>query len=239
MYTIFQLLLGTLLSVSALCAWGLDRIVLGSTASPIANASSKVLKEAYSRLGIQIQIKELPAERSLIFSNQGLIDGEVNRIKGLEMRYPNLVRVPVAINHFEAVLVAQDPAPKVSGLQSLKNYRIGIRNGIKYAEDLTRGMNVKRSVSNMQLFNILELRQVDLIIIGRSAVQKYLRAHPHSQMKVIEPPLLSQQLYHYLNRKHEDLLEAITAELRRMRQGEEIARIREATLGPQPSGSSG
>ncbi|WP_108649767.1 substrate-binding periplasmic protein [Dongshaea marina] len=225
-----RLLLGSLLFVFSMAALGLDRLVLGSPVSSLSKASANVLVEAYSRLGIQLQIKQLPAERSLALSNQGALDGEVNRIKGLEQRYPNLVRVPVVVNHFEAVVVAQDPALEVSGLQSLKNYRIGIRNGIKYAEDLTRGMNVKRAMSNQQLFSNLALGKVDLIIVTRSDASDYLATHPQSPVKIIGPPLLTKKLYHYLNRKHRELLPQITKQLQKMQEQGSIEAIRRQAL---------
>ncbi len=62
----------------------------------IANISEIVLRKAYERIGVKIDTHYFPAERALYMSNSGLVDGEVNRIIGLEKKYPNLIRVPVA-----------------------------------------------------------------------------------------------------------------------------------------------
>ena len=64
-----------------------DSLVLSSTGSPIAKVAEKVLKKAYQRIGIQIQIEIYPAARALKMSNNGEVNGEVNRIKGINKKF--------------------------------------------------------------------------------------------------------------------------------------------------------
>ncbi len=55
-----------------------NTLVFSGPNDPIAEISAEVLKEAYQKMGMQIEILNLPAERSLISSNTGRTDGEVN-----------------------------------------------------------------------------------------------------------------------------------------------------------------
>ena len=53
-------------------------LVFGQTIDPISEISSCVLSEAYKRINIEVRFEKMPAERSLVNSNNGLLDGEVN-----------------------------------------------------------------------------------------------------------------------------------------------------------------
>jgi polar amino acid transport system substrate-binding protein len=58
--------------------------------TPDIEISRIVLSEAYSRLGIDIKIQELPGLRALIYANEGSTDGELFRAEGVEREYQNL-----------------------------------------------------------------------------------------------------------------------------------------------------
>lgn len=62
---------------------------------PASDIAEQVLKQAYLRLGLQLQVKKLPGERSLYGANNGETDGELYRKIGMERDYPNLVIIPV------------------------------------------------------------------------------------------------------------------------------------------------
>jgi hypothetical protein len=60
---------------------GADRLQLaGVEGSHDVQAGIAVLREAYRRLDMEIEIRVLPAHLALVQANSGMVDGEVQRI---------------------------------------------------------------------------------------------------------------------------------------------------------------
>ncbi len=207
-----------------------EQLVFSRPDDPIAEVSEKVLHEAYQRIGIQIQTRTLPAMRALDMSNYGEVDGEVNRIKGIEKAYSNLVMVPVAINVLEGVVFTKEITFSVTGWDSLKPYKIGIRRGTKFAEKGTEGMNVEAVNHNAQLFRKLDLGRNDVIVTSRvEGLEQIMTLHLNG-IRVLEPPLVTLNLYHYVHKKHRPLLPNITKALQEMEAEGRIQEIRKQVI---------
>jgi polar amino acid transport system substrate-binding protein len=79
-------------------------IVLNTTGNAPLNTPDQqgfvdlVATEAFRRIGVTVKTVKLPAERGLINANQGIHDGEMLRVGGLEKIYPNLIMVPEVSN---------------------------------------------------------------------------------------------------------------------------------------------
>ena len=71
-------------------------IVYPNEKNAFHDAAADIVRRAYQELGIQIKYKTYPAERALKLSNNGTADGELVRIKGIESKYPNLIRIPIS-----------------------------------------------------------------------------------------------------------------------------------------------
>ena len=67
--------------------------------------------EAFRRAGLRLRLVKLPAERGLINANDGIEDGDLSRISGLEKNYPNLVRVPEKMMDMDFVAFARQAKP--------------------------------------------------------------------------------------------------------------------------------
>lgn len=204
-----------------------EPLVLGKPVDPIAEISSRVLEEAYNRIGIQVEFRQLPAERSLVQSDQGLLDGEVNRIKGIETAYPNLIRIPVPVNTVEqSVFSAKHDFP-VIGWASLKPYSIAIRIGTKVVEYNTRGMDVAAFPTYDKVFTLLSMGRYDVAVAASVTGLFYIKKHNLKTIKRLSPPLTKHPLYHYIHRKNEHLIPQITAVLKNMQQDGRILQARD------------
>ncbi len=192
--------------------------------------SEIILKEAYRKIGIEFSLKTFPAERSLVNSNNGFVDGELNRIAGLEQEYPNLVMVPVPINEIEGVVFAKSNDISVHGWDDLKPYKIGFRIGIKFAEQGTLGMDVYPAPTYDLAFNMLDKGRVDLVVGVKQEGLLLIKKLKLKNIKIMEPPIIQEALYHYLNIKHINLLPEITRELQFMAKEGRIKEIRETEL---------
>lgn len=205
-------------------------LVFSGTDDPIAVVVKRTLTEAYQRIGIQIETRTFPAQRALVMSNNGMVDGEQARVMGIEKEYPNLIMVPVAVYVIEGVVFTKDSTIRIAGWDSLKPYNIGIRRGTVFAERGTQGMNVFPSKNNNVLFLKLGSGRVDIVVTNRIVGLDQINQLQLQGITVLEPPLVAKNLYHYLHKKNEHLLPEITKALQQMEAEGRIQAIREQTI---------
>ncbi|MDM8517618.1 transporter substrate-binding domain-containing protein [Desulfobacterales bacterium HSG16] len=196
----------------------------------LSKISARVLQEAYHQLGIQISYKALPPYRALQMSNSGKMDGELTRIAGLENEFKNLIPVSVPINSLEHVVFTKNLQFTVEGWESLRPYTLAIRRGIKKVEKGTRGMKRTLVPSNEQTFFMLDKGRVDIAISARIIGLKTLSEMKLKNIRILEPPLGRIDLYHYLHKNHEHIVEPVTNILRKMEQEGRIAEIKKQTV---------
>lgn len=190
------------------------------------NASFYVLQEAYSKLDIAIELKELEPANALYKSNEGYVDGELFRIDGITKNYPNLIKVPVSIGKLEGTVFTINESFTVDGFESLRPYRIGVRQGIVYAERGTFGMDVYLTKKTDDLFKALISGDVDIIITNRTnGIRKIQSVYPDSKIKALAPPVVTQNFYHYLHIKHAQLLPSLIRTLKNMEASGQIEKI--------------
>ncbi len=178
----------------------------------------RVIKEALRRIGIPVKIKQLPSERALINANNGLADGTYVRIAGLEELYPNLVMVPEVILEAEFVTFSKRPSLPVSRWSELGSYRVGIVRGCKIAElNSTGAKSVTRARDLKTAFYLLAADKVDLVVYDRLHGKVLLNSIHQKGIYAGKQPLARQNMYLYLNRKHEALTPRIAGAIRDMK----------------------
>lgn len=189
-----------------------------------------ILNVAYKKLGIEVQFIDLPAKRSLIESNQGKYDGEASRIWTITNYFPNLVRVPTPINYIEQSLYATKEHD-ISSCEQLKNYSVGIRRGVKHAEECsayTRRVVVFND-SN-QMMKVLNAGRIDFVINARLHGLPFENNDDFPNILLIQPPLKRINLYHCLHKSNAILLDRIDEVLRLMAESGELEAIRKQTI---------
>ena len=192
--------------------------------------SERVVREAYQRMGFEVIVKQFPAKRALVSSNEGKTDGELQRIPGINKKYPNLIMVPVPVNTLDGIVYTREGALSVNGWQSLKPYKIGIRRGIKFSEKGTMGMDRSFVNTNDELFSLLKMGKVDLVVISRVNGLNMSRRLNIAGIKALDQPIESYPLYHYLHQKNKHLVPQLTAVLENMEKEGVIKKIREQYL---------
>ncbi|MTW11957.1 transporter substrate-binding domain-containing protein [Pseudoduganella eburnea] len=192
---------------------------------PAATVAELVLREAYRRLGRTLVVHQLPGERSLVYANDGKMDGELYRKLGLGRDYPNLLIVPVPLLTFELVIFTRGTSFVVNGWDSLRPYTLGFMRGNKIAQENTKGMKVEQVSTMQQAFEKLVMGRTDLVLGHRASGMAVVRSQKLEGITVLEPPLASFPVYHYLNRKHEALVPELTRVLKQMQADRTIERI--------------
>lgn len=167
-------------------------------------------------MGISFKVKFFPAERAFIQSSSGEVDGEVERIIGIDDKYPNLVRVPVPVGFFTGSVFTKGIKFPVTGWESLKPYKIAIVKGIQFSDSPTIGMDRIMVSEHSQLFKMLDLERVDVAVTGTLTGQITLKKIGIKNIKVLHPPISRFPLYHYLHKKNAHLIPELTIILEKM-----------------------
>lgn len=188
-----------------------------------------IYQKLSQRLGIKIVIQNTDtAERALLNASSGVNDGDVGRVAGLEKRYPNLVYVPVPVYHYQMVVFSKTINFPVDGAKSIHPYDIGLVTGWKILENISHGA---RSVTSLetgeQLFSMLDKNRVEIALHEKAEGLSILKTLGLKNIKVLQPNLIEGDWYLYLNKKHENLVPRIAAELEKMHKDGTIKRINE------------
>ncbi|HXA46937.1 MAG TPA: transporter substrate-binding domain-containing protein [Burkholderiaceae bacterium] len=197
---------------------------------PATTVATRILSDAYAKLGITLKVVVMPGERSLISANSGVTDGELYRKGDLMNLYPNLRLVPIPIMHYEIVAFCRCKPFTVDGWGSLKAYRIGYIRGIKIVEQNTVGMNTEPVGTLEQAFGKLELGRSDIVLANRATGIALLRTQQWNDVIVLQPALATFPVYHYLSRNHEELVPKLTEVLRQMEKNGSMERIQREML---------
>ena len=178
----------------------------------------RMLKEAFSRIGVEVQFVTLPSERSLTEAVRGSIDGDNNRVAGLESRYPQLVQVPESNMSYEFMAFATQPARALSGWAGLDSLHVAHVIGWKIFEDNVNAPRVTKLPTAKQLFLFLQAGRAEVALFDRIGGHYWLSQLGIKQGFAIEPPLAKREMYLYLNAKHADLVPALAKALRGMKE---------------------
>ncbi|WP_316898336.1 transporter substrate-binding domain-containing protein [Pseudodesulfovibrio indicus] len=214
----------------ALYAWALPGACLAAPPDPrpqmvfssfssngMSELFGRILSEAYAELGFEVVIWKLPPERALIMANEGFVDGEAARVAVIEKEFPNLIRVPTPLyfNRIAVFTKRSDYDPE-SGFRGMGDRPVCICNGYKFLEKATTGMD-RHTVASYE--NMLALLQNDRVEFGLAEYFDILPTLAKVKLdgiRILDKPLAVNPMYHYLNRKHADLVPAVNRVLSRM-----------------------
>jgi polar amino acid transport system substrate-binding protein len=205
--------------------------------APLPTFLDALAHEIFSRLGIEVTLTPLPAERALINVNSGLDDGDMFRPAGIEQIYPNLLRIPERILDYDFVAYTKRTDIRIRKLADLKPYAVGFPNGWKNIESRVREVSEITTTKTIdELYSLIDKGRVDVIIIGRPSGSKSM--DPISQsfhLVAHEPPLVQFDMFMYLNKKHASLVPRVVQTLKDMKADGSFRKILDATLNRMPT----
>lgn len=211
-----------------------ERLILSTFEnSGLTLVQEPILREAYHRLGIDIDVLQLPAERALRMANAGQVDGEVARVALIRHQYPELVMVPEPLLHIENVVFSKDLLFPIDGYQSLRPYQVVTLRGYKHFESQLLGQGVNYSLvgSYDQVFRTIEKDRYQVALLTRLDGMKTLSELGVRGIYALEPPLEVIPVYHFLHRRHTQLVPQLAKVLREMRETGVIDQIQLEVLG--------
>lgn len=193
--------------------------------------ASKVVEEAYKRLGIEVVFLPVSGKRTLTMTNNAKADAEVGRVPRAVKKFKNLLQVdlvPIAI--IKGVVVASKDYD-IKSWKDLKNYRVGIRRGELYVEKGTKFMKVYSTRSYEQLFNMLKNNRIDIAIGTLTSVNIVGNEEfKNSNLKIVGDPIVEIPLYHNVHKKYKFLIPKLNKILQQMLVAGDIDKINKRTF---------
>ena len=187
----------------------------------------EILKAVYKRLDIPITIVIMPSKRALTESQLGRIDGEAHRIFEIGEVYPTLIRVPTPINYIEPTVFSKNKEITITGIESIKGYRLGVQRGVLYAQLMTEEMeNVVQANTLMQLIKLLDIGRIDMAIMDKINGLWVMKILGIKSIYPLSPSLNRVYAYHYLHEKNHKLVSKVDQVLQEMKANGELDRIR-------------
>lgn len=187
--------------------------VMRFTTSAHVNAFPDVIAlftKAYSKLGYTIELIELPDRRTLYEAkNRSWVDGELARVKDAEVLLPNHIRVPVPVKRVDISVYVKNINFDVNGWNSLLPYKIGTLRGILAIENKLIGFNVSEAGRPLQLLQMLNRERVQIVVIPKPMGEQALEVKGYN-IRILEPPVDSFSLYHYVREQHRSLVPELT-----------------------------
>ncbi len=179
---------------------------------------AQLLREIYSKAGLKLIMVARPNKRALLESNHGILDGELQRIAGLESFYPNLVPVPTSFNFAEIVAFTKNNRRfSIQSYRSLEGKRVGTVRGMKFAErGLAGNPTVIEANDEEQLFSMLMVDRIDVLITEKFSGNYLIAKYNYQNIGYLEPVIERLELFHYVhmsNQKHIAALNKATIEL--------------------------
>lgn len=179
----------------------------------------RILTEAYERIDCDVEILSVPAGRALVMSDRGESDGEAARGPVAEDLFENLIRVPTVLYTNAVVAFAKNREIDVAaGWGALAPYKLGSVIGYKFIEKETTGYDRTLVSCHDKLFLMLQNDRLDVALTGYLDVMASLNDFDLEEICLLSPPLARIPMYHYLHKKHADLVPLIDTSLRQMRE---------------------
>lgn len=203
--------------LTAIVAGHAQTIVISTVKGSVTPIAQSVMKEAYRRLGMKLEVQTMPGERALQSSNSGQVDGELYRKKDISKAYPNLIVIPVPVVSIDENVFTKGKRFPVTGWGSLVPYTVGYRIGIKIIEDnLVKGTKAEPVATLDQLFKKLDEGRTDVVIETNLSGLQTIKKLRLTGVIMLEPPIVQSPLFHCLNVKNKRLVEPLTTVLRQM-----------------------
>lgn len=197
---------------------------------PVSDFYRSVLMEADKHIPkMSISFEVLPAERSLVLSNQGVNDGECCRIPNVVTRqYQNLV--PVEHSFFAARFsaFAKEDRKAVKTFSDLKPYSVGSVEGWKIAVNKIKEVSpaeIHIVTTPEQMFQMLDKGRLDYGVVGYLSGLKSITNLKLKGIHAIEPPLVKKSLYLMLHKKHKKLIPEFNRVISKMKKDGTINRL--------------
>lgn len=165
-----------------------------------------IAAEIFKRLDIKLKYIRVQSKRALIQANKGIDDGNIARIKGIEKKWPNLIRVPESIFTWEFTAYSLSDNIRINGWESLKPYSVGhVRGWHIYNKNTKGAKKIIKANNSIQLFTLLKNGRIDIALFERFQAPYWYNKIGYMP-KRLSSPLAKKKMYIYVNKKHKNIV---------------------------------
>ncbi|MCK4940324.1 MAG: transporter substrate-binding domain-containing protein [Rhodospirillaceae bacterium] len=197
-----------------------------------------VVAEVFRRIGLKGQVEIYSAsKRALINANEGIDQGVAMRVKGLDKKYPNLVRVEERLIENDFVAYSKNLKLATDNWKSLEPYIASHINGwVIFERNLSPNQEKQVVKDPAQMFAMLDKGRVDVVLYER---WQGLQRAGETGIKVTmhEPPLASVDMFMYIHKDYAHLAPKLAQALRDMKADGAYQAIFDKALKPLISGN--
>ncbi len=214
-------------------AYAREKLVFGTFENAgITLVQEPVMREAYRRLGYEIEVRQFPGERALIQADRGIVDGELARLETVREMYGNLVMVPESIHELRNVVLTKNADFTLAGWESLKPYTVLSRRGYKYFEGKCREYQINYQLVNSfeDMVKILHAGRYDVGLVTMLDGLKTMKDMGIRDLRFMEPPLEIIPIYHFLHKKHTNLVPLVSEKLKELKREGYIKKIEDQVV---------
>ncbi len=196
-----------------------QKLVLSSQEGYLAKICKVIVSEALTTIDIDVEYANFPGKLASHMANISDTDGEVCRIKKINLGLKNLIRIEPSLTTLEANVLTIDKKieVKLNGWEQLKPYHIGIHAGHFYSANGTKDFsNVSATAKDVNLIRQLINGLIDFAVMVKPdamyAIEKLRSTNVVGVRDVIilKPAISKQPVYLYLNKKNKYLIPRIT-----------------------------
>ena len=218
-----RLILLTLLLFGNCHSLHADTLTFGITVSPDETALFKGVQDIADAitkdLDTDIKVIHLPTKRAELWLKNGILDGDMIRVDGLENTIPGLIKVeePIALDEIRVYSNRTDI--DIDGWQSLKPYKIVYVRGTQYIAN-----NLKPFHQNLypvdtakQAFLFLAAGRADALVTTPAIGAPLLNNLNLNGIKPLFPPVDKIFFYIYVLPKHKKLAQELDHGLKQIK----------------------
>ncbi len=207
-----------------------------STAAPYSTKDQTgfqdlIVSEVFRRIGLKGRVELYDASaRALINANNNVDQGVAMRIKGLEKKYPNLVRIEEPLIDNDFVAYSKNIDLITDGWDSLKPYSVVYINGwVIFDRNLAADQESRMVKTPRQMFAMLDKNRVDLVLYERWQGLQQAK-DSGMQVRAHKPPLASVKMYMYIHKDYASLAPKLALALQQMKKDGSYQSIYDRTL---------
>ena len=186
-----------------------------------------IIETVYQQMGIEVNMLAQPASRSERSLNMGMLDGEVMRIYAYGEMNHNVIRVPTSYYTVETVaFIKKDRGITSITTDNLHLFSVARVRGIKHTQMVSKDLrNVAELTSSHQLIRFVHLGRSDIALTSRAEGLFTIRTQGFDDVIDIAEPLNTLPLFHYLHKKHADLVPLVDKKIRELKASGKLSEI--------------
>lgn len=190
--------------------------------STTGQLAERFFTNVYAELGVQPEFVYYPSRRGLRMVDRGYLDAEAGRFESVGNRYPNLIKVNQAILTMHVGLFCFDNKdcrlPENAAIVVLE----GMESAAKFCE--TKQFSCRFESDVNAIIRLLESGIANAFLSTTLSAKHVICNAKDAQISFSELPEFKQQSFHYVNRKHQNLIPKLEEAIGRLRDREPVFR---------------